>query len=137
MTVASLFLTSRLRCMIQHVSASKHLYHFKWLNNRSFIAYFSMWCFSDDSIEILMRQSLPEVDMLYHQHFFQSQTSHGFLTSCNMFSAFSGKFTLGEKTSQSPGTIFCLIGYTRKNNMVWFNSSFFDIWTVCISCRRR
>jgi hypothetical protein len=61
------------------------------------------------TVVVLMMQSLPAVDMLYHQHIFQSQTSHGFLTSCNMFSAFSGKFTLEEKTSQSPGTIFCLI----------------------------
>jgi hypothetical protein len=36
--------------------------------------------FFSATVVVLMMQSLPEVDMLYHQHFFQSQTSHGFLT---------------------------------------------------------
>lgn len=71
------------------------------------------------------------------ENFFQSQISHGFLTSCNMSSAFSGKLTLGEKTSQSPGAVFCLIDLPSLDiheGITWWHIVFFfDIWTACIS----
>ena len=66
----------RLNWCVSDGNISVHLFLFTYPNHilLKWIIFFSA------TVVVLMMQSLPEVDMLYHQHFFRSQTSHGFLT---------------------------------------------------------